>query len=672
MSFRILQVALCVIVIGAWAVEANAQDSIEPEQEWRQLALKHINELQKPKVLGRALFEFTPVRLAAGDIEGASADAVRISNPQLRGYAHYSIARYRKALGDTDGAVAEVNAALESATERGFCFEHVDACLDIAESLPMAKSYVSSVVDSSPSRSSYANSSLVRALAKRGFFKEAMQILNRTPEAKRPRLLSDVAFATAKRREIANTEEILQRISNDKTRDSVYVTLVRALCHRELHDDALKFVSKIKGPVARSEAEKMAGRLSGEPVGDISIEDLKEQISKEESLKARQKLYDSMLKRQLQEKDISGAEATIEAMVKLIKTASFEEEKSKFGNVNDKFRIASVEVNYLQIARLYSERGEMEKSRSAKQLGTKAVNDMPDSSGLGKMLMLPGILASQIAYGEIDEVRKSVRDIKPVFWQQQAPMLVKAFLSDGDTETAMYISETLLNGDGAGGAEIISSFIQAKRMDSARMLLDKVRIESHIGHDACRAVGATMIQTNQTELLKDWVKELPAGVSAHLCIGAARTAGSYLLAPKSSEEEALVSYLAIKKELPAGYSLDEKPYPNPGLHRSTAMPEVAKRFKWHRDGEPVIVLKAAQATFVSEDKQDINVTIYKLKDSDTAKLTVGEMYAKPFSSRYLQKGRYIVFVDTPNVPETIKAADRIQTILTERELPTDK
>ena len=563
MSFRILQVAFCLIMIGVLVVEANAQDRLESEQVWRQRALKHINEIQEPKVLGRALFDFTPVRLAAGDIDGASADAVRISDPQLCGYAHYSIARYRKALGDTDGAVAEVNAAYKSATDRGFCFEHVDACLDIAKSLPMAQNYVSNVVDLDPSLSSYANSSLARALAERGYLKEAMQIVNRTPKAKTKRLLMDVAFATARRGEIVNTEEILQRISNDKTKDAVYVALIRALNQRAFKDDALKLVSKIKDPVARSGAEQIV-------VGEIYIEELKKRISKEASLKVRQRLHNSMLKRQLKEEDISGAEATIEAMVKLIKTANFEEEKSKFGNVTDEYRIASVEVNYLQIAKLYSERGEMEKSRRAEQLGKKAMNDMPDSSGMGKMLTVPGVLASQIANGEIDDVRKSVRVIKPIFWASFAPSLVETFLSDGDTETAMFISETLLDEEGGGGPEIISPFIKAKQMDLARSLLDKVRIESNIGPDACSAVGAMMVQMKQTERLKEWVDELPAGVSAHLCIGAAQTAGGYLLAPKSSEEEALVSYLTIKKELPAGYSLDEKPYPNPGLYRSTS------------------------------------------------------------------------------------------------------
>ena len=55
--------------------------------------------------------------------------------------------------------------------------------------------------------------------------------------------------------------------------------------------------------------------------------------------------------------------------------------------------------------------------------------------------------------------------------------------------------------------------------------------------------------------LQKWIAELPAATSAHLCIGAARKAGSYLLSPQTDEERALVSYLTIREELPFGYSV---------------------------------------------------------------------------------------------------------------------
>ncbi len=669
MRFRSTKIVLCVAVTVVLPVRANAQDEHEPEREWRHRALLHINRIQNEEVLGQALFEFNRVRLRAGDIEGASADAPRISNPQLCGYAHYEIARYRKALGDFSGAVAEVHAARASAVSRGFAFEHVDACLDIAESLDMAKSYVSSVQGPNSTRSSYGHSVLVGALAKRGFLKQALQIVDRQPEKRGPLFLSRIAQATAKRADIANTEKLLERITTDKSRDAVYVDLIRALSQRGHMDKAKKFVGRIKDPVARHNAERMTGSVGGKPVDKVSIDDLQKHVSTEKSPEVRQQLNHSILALQLQKKDVAGAEATIEAMVELIRTSNLKKTKSKFGNTTDESRIALIEVNYVKIAGIHAERGETEKSRLALQRAKKAMAEMPDSSGMAKLMVVPGILASQIALGEIDSVRDSVSSLNPLFFQQLAPFLVKTFLENDDPNTAVFIAETLLKGEGAGGAEIISTFIQANRIQQARLLLGNVKIESHIGHVACRHVGSAMFQTGQTELLLEWLDELPQGVSAHLCIGAARTAGSYLLAPASRKEKALVSYITITDELPAGYALDRKPYPNPGVYRRTSLPELARSLQLHRIGREVRLFMTAKAVFVSEGQRDIHVFIYKLNDSATAARTVSEIYRKPFSDRYLQKGPYVIFVDAAHGPERIDSGDRIQAILNQRELP---
>ena len=56
-----------------------------------------------------------------------------------------------------------------------------------------------------------------------------------------------------------------------------------------------------------------------------------------------------------------------------------------------------------------AERGETEKSRAALQRAKKAMDDMPDSSGMGKMFVVPGVLGSQIGVGEYDSVAESIR-----------------------------------------------------------------------------------------------------------------------------------------------------------------------------------------------------------------------------------------------------------------------
>lgn len=665
-SFR-WSAGLCTLI--AAATTAHSQDHTDSGQDWQQRAVRYINQIEDEKALGRALYEFTPVRLLVGDFAGASIDARRISNPQLRCYAHYQVGRYVKALGDFDGAIAEVIAARASALERGFSYAHVDACLDIADSIDMAKSYVSSALDRNASQSSYGYGTLVGALAKRGFFEEALNIVERQPRILRPRFVAKMAQATAQRAEISRTEKLLERIPDTTAKDNVLVALIRALSLRGRTDDAKPFVQRVHASIARHHAERITGTLGGKSVNELTIDDLRNRIAEAESQKIRQELNRSLLMLQLTQKDIAGAEATIKTMVDLITTAGFGDETSKFGNTTDASRIALVEVNYLQIAAIYTERGETQKARTALERAKKAVANMPDSSGMGKMMVVPGLLTTQLRMGDIDSVRQSVRTLRPVFWQQTAPALVKAFLDENDPETAVFIAESLLKENGAGGAGIISIFVTAGQFDRARALLEKVRIDSHIGHEACRLAGSTMFQLGHTDLLRQWVDELSPGVSAHLCIGAARAAFSFLLAPTTPEERALISFLTIDEELPAGFSREQKPWPLPGLIRHTALPQTAETLQRHRSGPPPRLSSAAKTVFVSGEETDIDVYVWELRDKATAAQTVDEIHFERFADRYLQKGRYVIFVDSGWGVNRIAAGDRILAILRDRKLP---
>ncbi len=526
MHAAIRLLSLFVLVTSAIPVaRAGEGDPRNLEAEWRARAMQFINRIEDEKTLGRALFSINPVRLRAGDIEGASADARRISNPQLCGYALYDIARLRKKQGDHAGAVCEVNAARSSALERGFAYEHVNACLDIAESLDMARAYVASVED----RSRYhAESTFAAALAQRGFVSEAMKIAHQQDVKRQPYVFSRIAQETAKRADIPTTQDVLQHITAQENRDAVYLDLVRALTRLQRMDEVTKFVGQIDNPSIRHSAERMTGKLGGTPLDEITIEDLKRQIAATQSPEVRQDLNRSLLDQQLKAQDIAGAEATMKAMIALIKSGVFEEQKSKFGNTTNESRIAFVEANYLKISSIYAERGDTELSRGALQRAKQAMDAMPDSSGMQKMFVVPGVLVSQIGIGEFDSVAASLRALHPAFWQMQAPFFVKSFLDHGDTDTAVFIAQTLMKGTGAGGAEVLSTFVRAGQMDIARKLLEDVNLDTHFGFEACQDVGSTMLELGKTELLQQWIAELPDATSAHLCIGATMKAGSHL------------------------------------------------------------------------------------------------------------------------------------------------
>lgn len=670
MGIRIGTAGVFVLLsLSTLAQNAAAQGQNDFDKQWRQRTTEFINKIEDEKVLGRALYEFNPVRLRIGDVDGASADVARIANPQLQGYARYQVARFRKGNGDFEGAVAEVAAARTCALEQGYAYPHVDACLDIAESLEMAKEYVDSVEYRS---SVYAQSSFAGALARRGFLQDALKVADRQADKYRPYTLRTIAAERAKRADILNTEQLLQRITEDKSKDGVYVDLIRALSQRGRPEDAKRFVDQIKDPAVRHNAERMTGTIGGHPANEISIGELRNQIAAAESPNVQQSLYLQLLNQQLKKKDVPGAEATINAIVQLIQTADLEEIQSKFGNTTNASRIAFVEAKYLEIAGIHASRGDMDKGRAALQKAKKAMADMPDSSGMSKMFVVPGVLMSQIQFGEIDSVRKSIRSLMPVFWQQHAPLLIESFLDVDDLETATFIAETLLNGTGAGGAEILSTFIRAGHVATARELLEKVKIDSHIGHDVCRNVGSTMFQLDKTELLKEWVSELPAAVSAHLCIGVLRTSSSYLLEPTTDEERTLVSFLTVKMDLPGGYALEDRPHPNPGVYRPTSLPELAQTLRQHRDGRSPRLFLAAKATYVSEGQQDISAFVYRLENEADAIQLVSEVYMERFANRYLQKGSYVIFLDGIHGTERIAATQAIQTQLEKRDLAVPK
>lgn len=661
---------LSVFSVFAYA-PANCQTPDALEHVWRHKAGHYINLIRDEDNQSRALYEFTPVRLWAGDVQGASDDAPRIANPQLRGYAHYQIARYRKAAGDFPGAVREVRAAEPSALARGYAYPHVDACLDIAESLDMAKSYVSRVLAANPRESSSAYHSLIGALAKRGMLDEALRIVNDLPKRQQPKAVARIARETASRADIDKTTMLLKRLTNDSDKDNTLINLIRSLKDHGHTEAALKYVEDIRDPVTRHKAKHLTNRMRGKPISELTIHDLEQQIAAEESPEVRQQLTQTLLGRHLKNRNVDAAAATIASMVDLIQHAGFREETSKFGNTTDAVRIALAELNYLQIAKIHAESGEVEKGRAALQRAKQALTAMPDSSGITKMMSVPGVLAAQIQFGEIDAVRESVRTLQPAFWQQQAPFLAETFLKHGDTEMATWIAESILGGQGAGGAEIIAAFVRNKQMQTARQLLNSVNIESHAGHDACRQLGATMFETGHTAILETWLTELSPEIAAHLCIGAARMAGSYLLPPAHAEEEAVVAFLEIGDELPAEYHLAEKPFPNPGIYRGTSLPIVAKGLQRHRLGDAVPLTMAARAVFVSNGHEDIRVQVYQLNDADIAKRTVDEMYIMPFAAGYLRKGRCIIFIDAEHWPEREAAGERIQVILTERKLMTE-
>jgi hypothetical protein len=367
---------------------------------------------------------------------------------------------------------------------------------------------------------------------------------------------------------------------------------------------------------------------------------------------------------------VAGAVASIESIVRLIRDSTLEAETSKFGNVDDSVRIAMARGNYLRLASVLAELGEREASRKMLHRAEQVIIDMPDSSGLGKILQVAALLNVQISLGDLEGAKRTVTSAKPLFWRVRAGEIANAFIKAGDLATAKYVAESILENKGAGGAKVVSVFLHAGQHDIALELLDQAD-DSYAGADIFREAGQAMIELGEGRELRTWLSRFTPTGQANLCIGAAKTAGSFLDPARSNFEHAIVEYLTVAEEnLPVGVKLSEEPHPNPGTHRLATVPGMALSFQHYREGEFVELKSAVTAQYKDAEGQvEVRATCYELLDAATASQVLKEIYLAPFKDWYIQKGRFLIFVSSrKRTPKCVQTREAVHKELGSRDL----
>ena len=650
------------------SLRATAGDSAA---EWRALASGFIDQIDEDDARDRALYELNQVRVLAGELHKASKNAPRIENSHLRCLNHFLIAKYFELAGDHTAALAELQRARRVAVSRGFTFQMVDAYLDIAKSPDLARAYVAEV---KASDQNYGWQFLAKALAQRGYVDLAFEIVrNKVQASSQQRALASMGAAAATGAHIDHAERIAEQVTDAQDRDRIWISLIRALKQRSRGHEAEPFVARITDPSVRVSAETILGRVDGRAVDEVTNASLREQIAKAELPAVKRELYDALLKKHIADKDVPAAEASIEAIVQLIENSGLETETSKFGNVNDSVRIALARSNYLQLAAVLVELGEQEASREMLDRAAEVIIEMPDSSGLAKMLQVSALLNAQIGLGDLDGARRTVTSTQAIFWRVGAGRIVEAFIEAGDVQTARGMAESILESKGAGGADVVSAFLLGGRNDMARELLDRVD-DSRAGADILREVGQAMIQLEQGELLRTWLTGFTPAAQANLCIGAARMAGTFLTPATSDRERVILDYLTVSEQaLPTGIHLSDEPYSNPGVHLPATVPGMALSFQYYRSGEYLKLKSAATAGYEDAEGQvDIHATCYELTDAATASQVLQETNIAPFKDWYFQKGPFLVFVSSrKRTPKCLQTRDRIHEELASRDLVVD-
>lgn len=642
MSLRLLVSAFLIGSIAgqtpAGPVRADETAGNGAEKFWWDAASKSMQRIEDGEVLSRALYALGQVRFLSGNIQGASAEALRMTNPQLRRYSHISLARFHRIQGDRAACLRELQLCRQAASEGGFTHELVDAYLDFADDPNLARDYVLSI--DSRNRT-YPWYHFAKALAERGRLDDALRIGERDEVKDRDHLYSHIAGASATAGRVQDVLRVVPKIQVGSGNDAIWLALVRALSQRSRINEAALYADKISDLTVRADAEK----IIGPSITLVTIADLQKKIADTWDNVELYKLYQSLFDKQIAAQDAAGAEQTIMLIVEHVRSSRIEPEVSAFGTVDDPARIAQANAGYIQIALLLDRLGEAAASREKLAIAEKAIADMPEASGLGRAILGGALAQAQQTLG----VNQTVVATTSPSWTSPfrklgAPQLVSMQIEAGDIDGAKATARSVFNSTTPGALDVMSPFVTAGLLDIGHELSTEIPASS-AGTDVCRELGETMIKAGHDDLLRKWLEDVEAAQATHLAIGALRAISQWTHTPETATQREAVQLITVDDDkLPGGFEARQRIGVNPGAHPAPHLPNISLRLQHHGSEFPVGLQAAARAIYTHPELGDIEVTCFTLADPAIAKRTLEEIYIRPFKDWYVLKGPHLIFV----------------------------
>ncbi len=211
-------------------------------------------------------------------------------------------------------------------------------------------------------------------------------------------------------------------------------------------------------------------------------------------------------------------------MVKTIKASPRKPSPSKFGKFNDAVAVVTAQAKYLQTAKALAQKGDRKGSLLRVARARKAITDLPNEAGLGKFLLVAGLVRSEIEIGDLSGARSTLGQLKTDFSRSTAAAAVAvALIKSGDVKSGLQVAEMITAPIGRGEAmgNVASALLHAKELRATKELLRKLGDASDDAR-AFRAAGATMMELGLGAELHQWVGEMTSNVArAYLCLGAA-------------------------------------------------------------------------------------------------------------------------------------------------------
>ncbi|MBN2023707.1 MAG: hypothetical protein JW809_13050 [Pirellulales bacterium] len=488
---------------------------------WRDQAVHFADGITDADARGKAHYELVYVQGFAGDFEGARASIRSINNPQLCIYAHVFLAKQYEASGDDNACQTQLQEAGEITLLPGNTsfFDVIRRHLELGQ--PAQAISLAGRIPHEFHRNA-AFQDIAATLAGQGKLEMARDIVKKhLPPSWEQSGWSVMANACADALRIDEAQKLAAKLTDTKLQDRAYDHLVKALVKAGRAAEAGSFADRISDATLQATAR---AQITANMAKKQNAQVLRSRVEKATTREEKLALYDLLFAELVAAGDVAAAEAAIESMVEIVKASPRPAQKSKFGVFDDAGLIAKAQANYLATAKLLAAKGDREGSLRRTARARKAIAELPDESGLLKLMLVPALVASEIDAGDFHGARTTLAQLKQGYGQSSAAADVAAgLIKSGDVKSGLEVAELItepLGKDRAMG-KVASALLRAGQLDEAKNLLRKIGDgPNEVG--AFRIVGQTMVELGRETELHQWLGELTSKTAcAYLCMGAA-------------------------------------------------------------------------------------------------------------------------------------------------------
>lgn len=513
------------IFMAAEGRTAPSSEELASREWWVHRAAQGAGNIEDSTIRSEAFYKLSYAQGRIGELESASRSAAEVNNIQTAIYATTFVAKQYFRQGDTTGAASLLHLAQRRAqaspeATNNFVFGHLireyvemdmaDDAIAYAETLP------------GPTARDLGLRDVAAAAAQHGDLSLALAVVDdRLSEPWKPSGLLAVGDGSAAGGHVADVETIAEKLGNAADRDRVYAALVSTLVEKDRVEEANEIAGRIESATVQDVARSriLAGQAKAEDIAELRAT-LARLQSREEKLAASK----TLVERLTADKKVAEADEAIAAMVKSIEAEPREEVSSKFGQFGDDSAIAAVKAQYLPIAEVLAEQGDLAEAKRHVQMAADAVTALPESAGLVKWPQIAGVVMTQIKIGDLAGARTTLAKVPASGGQSFAAAKLAAALADaGDVSAAVEVARQITAGTGFGSSlgMAAAAIYRAGEVDAATKLLEGIDDLSERAR-AYHVAGRTMIEAGGGKQLAAWIDANHSDLArTFACLGAA-------------------------------------------------------------------------------------------------------------------------------------------------------